>query len=343
MDPSILDMTIDELHALAARLGQPAYRADQLADWLYRKAVTDPRRMTNLPGAFASAVRLLTSRVAARSDSADGTIKLLLALHDGEQVETALIPTARRATACVSTQAGCGVGCAFCASGMHGLRRNLTCAEILEQVLHLRQAAARGVTHVVFMGVGEPLANYDATISAVRALIDPRRFALSARHVTISTVGLPKRIRRLARTRLPVTLAISLHAPNDVLRRKLIPNAAPLGEVLDAARAFYRSRRREITLEYVLLAGVNDTQVCAEALARLAKQLRCNVNLIAYNPVASLPFRRPSQRAVRAFAQRLRHRGVNAQVRRSRGLDASAACGQLRSEAAGGPPRAGEP
>jgi 23S rRNA (adenine2503-C2)-methyltransferase len=243
-----------------------------------------------------------------------------------------MIPTERFATACLSTQVGCAMGCAFCASGMGGLERNLTAGEILEQVLHLQQACGRRITHVVFMGMGEPLANYEAVVAAVRAIVDPRRFGISARHVTVSTVGLPKQIRRLAGELLPVSLAISLHAPNDALRRQLIPSAArfPIDEILAAAHEFFQSRKREVTLEYVLLGGLNDTNVCAEALARLAGRLRCNVNLIRYNPVESLPYRRPSQAAVQAFAQRLRRKGVNVQVRRSRGLDAQAACGQLR-------------
>jgi len=331
MKPQVLEMTLEKLRAATEQLGQPAYRADQLARWVYGKSVADPAKMTNLPREFTSAVTVLTSRVAARADSSDGTVKLLLELADGEHVETVMIPTARRATACVSTQVGCGVGCGFCASGMDGVRRNLTGGEILEQILHLQIACGRRISHVVFMGMGEPLANYRATVSAIQAIIDPDRFGLSARHVTVSTVGLPKQIRRLGRTNIPVTLAISLHAPNDALRRRLIPGApAPIEEIIEAAREFFQRRKREITLEYVLLAGVNDTQVCADALAKIAKQLRCNVNLIRYNPVESLPFAPPSQLVVRGFAQRLRKRGINAQIRRPRGLDAAAACGQLR-------------
>jgi 23S rRNA (adenine2503-C2)-methyltransferase len=211
------------------------------------------------------------------------------------------------------------------------VRRNLSAGEILEQILHLQIACERRVSHVVFMGMGEPLANYRATLSAIRAIVDPRRFGISARHVTVSTVGLPKQILRLGRTNIPVTLAISLHAPNDQLRRQLIPGApATIEEIVEAAREFFQSRKREVTLEYVMLAGVNDTPLSADALAKIAKQLRCNVNLIRYNTVATLPFTPPSRAAVRAFADRLRRRGVNVQIRRPRGLDATAACGQLR-------------
>jgi len=328
----LLNMTIGELRAAAAGLGEKAYRADQLADWVYRKGVTDAERMTNLPGAFVGQFEILTSRAAGRADGSDGTIKLLLRLHDGEHVETVLIPSGTRATACVSTQAGCAMKCRFCASGLSGLKRNLSAGEMLEQILHLQQAAGRRVTHVVFMGMGEPLANYDATVSAVRAIVDPMRFGISARRVTVSTLGLPRQIRRLGREKLPITLAISLHAPNDALRRELIPAAAhtPLETVIAAAEEFFTRTKREVTLEYLLLGGVNDTNVCAESLARIARRLRCNVNLIRYNPVESLPYERPSQAKARAFADRLERRGVNVSIRRSRGLDAAAACGQLR-------------
>ncbi len=329
---AFLDMTLEQLSSAVAETGEKPFRARQLAEWVYRKGVTDPAAMTNLPKALAERFEILTSRLAGRADSADGTVKLLLELSDGERIECVLIPTERFATVCLSTQAGCAMGCAFCATGLGGLRRNLSAGEILEQVLHLQSACGRKVTHAVFMGMGEPLANYDATVAAVRALTDPARFGLSARRVTVSTVGLPGPIRRLAKENLPITLAISLHAPNDALRRELIPAAAkvPLERILSAAQEFYDARGREVTLEYVLLGDVNDTPVCAEALAKIAGRLRCNVNLIRYNPVPSLPFRSPSGRAVRAFAERLARRGINVHVRRSRGADADAACGQLR-------------
>ncbi|RPI58041.1 MAG: radical SAM protein, partial [Planctomycetaceae bacterium] len=183
----------------------------------------------------------------------------------------------------------------------------------------------------VFMGMGEPLANIDATVAAIGAIVDEQRLGISARRVTVSTVGVPKGIRRLARENLPITLAISLHAPNDAIRRLIMPRAgAKISEIIAAAQEFYEARKREITLEYILLDGVNDTSICAEALARVAHQLRCNVNLIKYNPVETAPYAAPSQAAVRMFAQRLERKGVNVQIRRSRGIEADAACGQLR-------------
>ncbi len=332
MNPSVLDMTWPELEQAVVDLGQPAYRAKQLADWVYHKGVTEAARISNLSPAFVGQFVLMTSRVLQRLDSTDGTIKLLIEFADGERVEAVLIPEPKRATVCLSTQAGCAMGCSFCASGLDGLRRNLTSGEILQQMLHLWQAAEQRPTNVVFMGTGEPLANYDATVAAVRAIIDPDRFGISARHVTVSTVGLPRQIQRLARENMPITLAISLHAPLDEIRRELIPTAEKysIDEIVAAADEFFHSRNREITLEYILLGGVNDTNVCAEALARIAHRLRCNVNLIRYNPVPSLAYEPPTSEAMKAFVERLAKRGVNVHVRRPRGLDADAACGQLR-------------
>jgi 23S rRNA (adenine2503-C2)-methyltransferase len=375
---SVLDMTIEEIKDSITAMGQPAYRADQLVDWVFKKGVGDPAAMTNLPPAMRSQVAVLTSKVAARTDSEDGTIKLLLeyenrdsglGTRDSERngedasspkaespipkpasripnpesripksasrIECVLIPTETRATVCLSTQVGCNMGCAFCASGADGMARNLTSGEILQQILHLQQAAGKKVTHAVFMGMGEPLANYENTLAAVRAIVDPRRLGVSARHVTISTVGIPKAIRRLAGEDLPVTLAISLHAPNDILRRQLIPLAErfTIEEILSAAQYLFEARGREVTLEYVLLGGVNDTPVCAEAMGKIAHRVRCNVNLIRYNPVPGLPYERPTQAAVHAFVLRLERAGVNVHVRKSRGIDAAAACGQLRRAA----------
>ena len=348
----LLDMTPEDLEAELARLGQKAYRASQIAQWVWQRGVYDFAAMTNLPAALrdelAGELIILTGRVVAEATADDGTVKLLIQWPDGERIETVLIPTPDRATACVSTQVGCALRCGFCASGLEGLRRDLSGGEIVEQVLHLQRVTARHVTHVVFMGMGEPLANYGSTVFALRAIVDPRRLGISARKVTVSTVGLPDAVRRLAREDLPVTLAISLHAPNDAIRRQIMPAAAQhkLADVLAAAEEFFASRNRRLTLEYVLLAGVNDTNVCAEMLARIARRLEANVNLIRYNPVEGLgaptaknggrgplPFERPTESATRHFAARLERLGANVQIRQSRGLQADAACGQLRRRA----------
>ncbi len=326
-------MTVDRLREVVEEMGAPQYRAEQLANWVYRKGVVAPEEMSNLPRGLVERFDILTSQVVHRSETPDGTVKLLLQFPDTARIETVMIPSDKRVTVCLSTQVGCAMGCVFCATGLDGLTRNLTTGEILEQMLHLRVASAERLTNVVFMGMGEPLANLEATVAAIRAIVDPRRFAISARSVTVSTVGLPEQIRALARCELPITLAISLHAPNDELRKELVPVGAkyPLEQIMDAAREFYRSRRREVTLEYVLLSGINDTKLCAEQLAALVRQLRCRVNLIPYNPVESLPYSRPTQVEVRRFAERLTRHNINVQVRHPRGLEAGCACGQLRS------------
>ncbi len=336
MKRHVLDMTVAQLTGAMADLGTRPFRARQVAQWIWQKHVTAFADMTDLPAGLRTRLEeklaILSARLAARTDASDGAIKLLLEFLDGQRVECVGIAAPQRLTACVSCQVGCAIGCSFCATGLDGLKRNLTAAEIVEQVFWLQSAAGRRVTNVVFMGMGEPLANYDATVSAVRAMIDPARLGLSARHVTVSTVGLPKQIRRLAGEDIPITLAISLHAPNDALRRRLIPLAVrhSLTDVISAAKAFYQARHREVTLEYVLLAGVNDSPTCADELAGVAGQLRCNVNVIRYNPVAALEFLPPDEKACQVFVERLRQRGANAHLRASRGLDASAACGQLR-------------
>ena len=332
----ILDISPETLIAEMEALGEKKFRAWQILEWIWHKGAIDFAVMTNLSAFLRETLSreycIFSGQVVTESRCDDGVVKLLLSMSDGEKIETVMIPSGNRVTACVSTQVGCAMGCAFCASGLKGLVRNLTSGEIIEQVLQLQGITGHHVTNVVFMGMGEPLLNYDATISAVRTLIDEKRGGISARKITVSTVGIPEGIRRLSREDIPITLAISLHAPNDALREKLIPvnRRYPIGEVLEAAEEFFESRGREITLEYTLIRGVNDSNLCAETLGKLAKRLRCNVNLIRYNTVPGLEFEAPVNEAVESFAQRLRSAGVNVNVRESRGLDSQAACGQLR-------------
>jgi 23S rRNA (adenine2503-C2)-methyltransferase len=336
----LLNITPAELADRLVALGEKSFRAGQIIQWIWQRSVVDFAEMTNLSKTLRAELpehlAILAAEVAARRDSDDGVVKLLLSWPDGQQVECVLIPASGRVTACVSTQAGCAMGCAFCASGIGGLGRDLTAGEIVEQVLQLQHVTGQAVTNVVLMGMGEPLANYDATVQAVRVLTDSDRGGLSARKITVSTCGLPGPIRRLAEEDLPITLAISLHAPNDTLRRELMPAAAryPIDKILAAAEVFYASRHREVTIEYLLLGGVNDNLACADALADRLRPLRCNVNLIGYNPVAGLDFARPSDQAVAAFRARLEKRGINVHLRHSRGIDAQAACGQLRHPSA---------
>ncbi len=332
----LLDMTAAELAAEIESLGGKKFRAKQILEWVWQRSVVDFSEMKNLPATLRGDLRgrlaILTSEIETRYDAEDGVVKLLLRLGDGEYIETVLIPAGRRVTACLSTQVGCAMGCEFCASGLEGLRRNLTAGEILEQIIQLRQATGQHITNVVLMGTGEPLANYDAAVAAIRAMIDPKRGGISARRITLSTVGLPKGIAKLADEDLPITLAISLHAPNDALRAKIMPTPSryPLADILDAAEEFFHSRGREITLEYTLLAGLNDSLDCAAQLAGLAGKLRCNVNLIRYNPVEQLSYAPPPAGTMQRFAETLRSAGVNVNIRQSRGSTVKAACGQLR-------------
>jgi 23S rRNA (adenine2503-C2)-methyltransferase len=254
------------------------------------------------------------------------------------RTECVMIPTEKRRTACVSSQVGCPVGCAFCASGIGGVEGNLTRGQIVEQVWRLSRLPDVGrITNVVFMGMGEPLANVAAVTDAIRTLNAPWGLGISARRITISTVGLPAAIRRLCTFEIPVTLALSLHAPSDELRRQIIPWAeyATIDELLDACDEWFAKTGREITLEYILLGEFNDRPEHAAELAALARRIRANVNLIRYNEVRGLPFQRPGTDDVRRFQEILRDRGVATHIRRSRGRDIAAACGQLRHERQG--------
>jgi 23S rRNA (adenine2503-C2)-methyltransferase len=347
--------------AVVTAWGWPRFRAQQVRDWVYGRLVSDPAQMTNLSKRdqdfLRERVEFTTADVARHQLSEDGTRKLLLTFPDGASAETVMIPDGSRRTACVSSQVGCPVGCKFCASGINGVKGNLTAAQIVEQVFQLnlstrpgQPAAARGgdaplvvprtaarqgderITNIVFMGMGEPMANYASVMQAIHVLHDPKCFNLGARRITISTVGVPPKMRALAEENLPFNLAISLHAPTESLRKELIPWAEhfALDDILDAARYYFDKTGREITLEYILLAGVNDRPEHARQLAKLCGTLRANVNLIRYNEVESLPYLRPKSDDVVRFQEILRNAGVNAHVRKSRGRDIDAACGQLR-------------
>jgi 23S rRNA (adenine2503-C2)-methyltransferase len=332
----------EEFDALLAQRGWPKYRGKQLRQWVFGRLVADPAGMSDLAKLerqnLQKAVQLTQATIFRRQDSSDGTRKMLLSWGGSQTAETVMIPDGDRRTACVSSQVGCPVGCKFCASGLAGLQGNLSPSQIVEQVFCLNQmlAAEQGpqtrITNVVFMGMGEPLSNYANVMTAIRILHHPECFNLGARRITISTVGVPLRMRQLAGEQLPINLAISLHAPNEPLRKQLIPWAEhfALDEILDAARDYFEQSGREITLEYILLASVNDQPVHARELAKLCKTMRANVNLIRYNAVEGLPFGRPKSDSVMKFQEILREAGVNAHVRKSRGRDIDAACGQLR-------------
>lgn len=337
--------------ALDAAVGPPSYRVRQVRRWLYRAAVDDVDAMSDLPAELRTrlahhGVGGLVERT--RSVGDDGmTVKWLWDTDERcgavAQVETVLMRYPRRATVCVSSQAGCAMGCPFCATGQGGFVRHLHSGEIVEQVLAaqrlLRRLAADGdtrgpdhVTNVVFMGMGEPLANYDAVVDAVRRLTDD--VGLSSRSITVSTIGIPDRIRSLTHDVAPgVTLALSLHAPDDALRDRLVPvnSRWPIERVLDAVRDYRRAGGRRVTIEYTLMDGVNDSPAQADLLATRIGGLRAHVNCIPMNPTGDPTYRPSPPAAVEAFAAALVARGVNATVRRNRGTDMDAACGQLRA------------
>ncbi len=325
------------LEAALAEQGHEPFRARQLFAWIYRRGVTDVDAMTDLSrelrATLAASFTLTTPEIVKRERSSDGTEKFLLRLADGRQIESVFIPDTPSMTFCVSTQVGCAMACAFCLTGKMGLVRNLTAGEIVGQVrvlahhVDLREKAF----NIVLMGMGEPLHNYDATMKALRILADEHGFALPPRRVTLSTVGLLPALERLAREPIMPNLAISLHAPTDALRGDLVPLNKKYGiaEVIDACKRFPVRKRSRITFEYVLLAGVNDRPEDARQLAKLLAGVKSKVNLIPLNAAPGIPFERPSDAAIDRFAKILADRGVTVSVRKSRGRDIRAACGQL--------------
>lgn len=347
IDPYALDR--DGLAALFAELDAPAYRARQLHAWLVR-GVDDPREMTDLPKGLRDqlAERFAPARpelVAHRVADDGHTHKLLLRYPDGESIETVLMLYPGRATVCISTQAGCAMGCPFCATGQAGFRRQLSAGEVIRQVVLCDAALRSGtidrdalpadapdhVTNVVFMGMGEPLANLPATLATVRSLHDPDGFRLSARGITVSTVGLVPGIDKLADVGLPVTLAVSLHAATDELRDELVPinRTHPLAELEDAVRRYRDRTNRRVSIEWCLIGDVNDDAHQADRVAAIAKRLRAHINVIPMNPTPGVRWKEPSARATSAFIDRIEQRGANVTLRDTRGRDADAACGQL--------------
>jgi 23S rRNA (adenine2503-C2)-methyltransferase len=327
--------TRDEVRDLVRDLGAEPYRGDQVLRWLYAQRVAAFDEMVNLPkplrGALSEEATLLVTSVEDTSRGADGTEKLLLRLEDGEAVETVLIPEGDRRTVCVSTQVGCAMGCLFCASGLGGLERNLGAHEIVEQVLHARaRLEPCPLTNLVIMGMGEPLANYEAVVRALRIFTASWGLSLSGRRITVSTVGLPAAIERLAGEGLGVNLAVSLHSADPATRARLVPAGGALDDVVRAAWAFAEQTGREVTFEYVLVRDENDSIEDARGLASIVARLPVLVNLIPLNPVPGLPWVASALSRVRRFEEELRRCGVQVVVRRRRGADVDAACGQLR-------------
>ena len=355
---NILDLSHPQLKELVGSLGEPAYRADQIAWWVYKKLATSFEEMTDLPQSLRqklASVASLSSMVSVYEKvSADGqTRKVLFRLDDGRTIESSLMfyekagSSRERRTVCVSTQVGCPVGCSFCATGQQGFERNLRPGEIIEQVLYfmrlvgaeqLREEtttdpARRSITNVVFMGMGEPLANYEALWQSIVTLNSRHGLGLGIRQITVSTVGLVPQIKRLAGEDIHVELAISLHAANDALRNKLVPinKKYPLSQLIPTCREYFKKTGRRPTLEYALFQGVNDSVSHARELAHLLEGMNCQVNLIAGNPTTCKEFTPSPMKKVLAFQKSLKDSGVSSTVRVSKGVDIEAGCGQLRS------------
>lgn len=334
---SLLALTPDELRSDFAAAGVPGFRAAQVASWLYARRVRDFAAMANLPRELrATLAATWDTRTLERIDvreAPDGTRKLVLGTHDAARIEAVLIPEGRRQTLCVSSQIGCSLDCSFCATGRMGLGRNLRAEEIVDQALHaceLLAADGKALTHVVFMGMGEPLLNLASVVQAIRVLTHAEAFALSPKRITVSTAGVVPRLAQLGAA-VPVRLAVSLHATTDALRDELVPlnRRFPLAKLLEACAAYPVARRDRLSFEYALLAGVNDSDADARSLARIARGARAKVNLIPMNEHPASPYRRPSEARIDAFLAVLCEAGASATVRRSRGDDILAACGQL--------------
>ncbi len=335
----LLGLLPSELETLAVESGHSRFRGRQLAVWMYRKAVVDLAAMTDLPKEFRSALGeralLTTPRIERVSPSQDGSRKLVLRLHDDALVSAVLMPDDDRLTLCLSSQVGCGFGCAFCLTGTMGVERNLTSGEIVGQLLVANALAPAGqrVTHMVFMGMGEPLANLGAVVKAIRIFTDPRLgFGYSPRRITVSTVGLVAGIDKLGAERLGVNLAISLHAASDEIRARLMPvnRSWGLEPLMAAVRRYPLAPRQQVFFEYVLLDGINDSTDDAGRLVRLVRSVPAKVNLIPFNDWEGSGFRRPPLPRILAFQNALLKAGVTTTVRWSKGEDIGAACGQLR-------------
>ncbi|MEI6668124.1 MAG: 23S rRNA (adenine(2503)-C(2))-methyltransferase RlmN [Acidobacteriota bacterium] len=338
----LTDLTRPEMESALADLGVEPYRAGQLFGWLYQRGASDFGAMTDLSRDLRQLLsehfHISTPVVTSRHISEDGTEKFLLALGDGRQIESVFIPDTGSQAFCVSTQVGCAMGCAFCLTATMGLSRNLTPGEIVGQVRVLASSVElRGKAfNIVLMGMGEPLHNYDHTMAALRILCDSGGFGLPARRITLSTVGLVPAIERLAAEPIMPNLAVSLHAASEDVRARLVPTARKysIAEILAACRTFPLKHRDRITFEYVLLAGVNDSDAEARKLAKLLRGLKAKVNLIPLNPAAGIAFERPTDDRINEFGRILAEHHVTVSVRKSRGRDIRAACGQLAVEGA---------
>lgn len=343
---SITSLTREELAARLAVVGERPFRAAQILEWIYRRRAKSYAEMTNLPAALraslAESLPFGSLEPVRQLGSADTTRKYLFRLADGQLIESVLIPASPslygeasdRMTLCLSTQVGCAYGCKFCASGLDGWTRNLHPGEIVEQILRAEELSGERVNNLVFMGMGEPLANLPNLLKAIAIINAPWGLEIGARHITVSTSGLAPRIREFAEQPLQIRLAISLHGATDAVREQIMPvnRKYPIAELLDACRYYHAHKKQRLTFEYILIEGVNDSDDQARALGPIAAELEAKVNLIPYNTVEGLPWARPSQERQEGFLRLLKSRGAVATLRREKGHDIAAACGQLRRQ-----------
>lgn len=337
---NIRDLSLDELKALIKDMGQPTFRATQVHEWLWKKHVGSIEEMTNLSKAMreqlAQEYYIPKVKVHHSQFSSDGTIKNRLQLHDGYYVESVLIPTEKRVTVCVSSQVGCSLSCKFCATGFLPRKRNMTFDEIVDEVTLANEQAlehyGRGLTNIVFMGMGEPLLNYKEVLKAINVISSPDALGMSARRVTVSTAGIAKMIEQLGDDEVRFKLALSLHAANDLKRNEIMPinEKNNLEVLIKSLNHFYKKTKNEITFEYILFKDFNDDIRDAEELVKIYRQVPADlVNIIEYNPIEKADFSKPDDQKVDAFMKYLESKRVNARLRRSRGKDIDAACGQL--------------
>lgn len=340
--PNLLDFNIKELQSFLKSLGEPVFRAKQILQWVHQRGVVDFEAMTNLSKALKTKLQestvIVLPEAALVRDSEDGTCKWLFRLTDGNMIETVFIPERGRGTLCVSSQVGCALNCSFCSTGKEGFNRNLTQGEIIGQVwMAVRHLASRGkneVTNVVMMGMGEPLLNYKPVLGAMELMLDDLAYGLSKYRVTLSTSGVLPAMEQL-RQDSPVALAVSLHAPTNVLRDELVPinRKYPLEQLVPFCRDYYpRTTKRVVTFEYVMLAGVNDSLLQAKALVKLLAHVPCKINLIPFNPFPNTQYQRSSDAVVEQFRQQLLRSGLRAWTRKTRGDDIDGACGQLAGQ-----------
>ncbi|MFY9268757.1 MAG: 23S rRNA (adenine(2503)-C(2))-methyltransferase RlmN [Candidatus Manganitrophaceae bacterium] len=338
--PNILSFSFEEWEAWVVDLGWKRYRAKQILSWLYQRHVGDFEEMTDLSKDDRALLKEKTSlkhlEIVTHQKSTDGTEKFLLRMEDGNRIESVLIPGENRLTLCISSQAGCTLDCGFCLTALEGLQRNLKGHEIVDQILTVQRTLPEGkrITNIVMMGMGEPLANYAQVIEALKKIISPLGLGFSPRRVTVSTAGMVPQITQLLKE-IPVNLSVSLNATTDETRDRIMPKVNrlyPLRELLSACKAAPLPSRRRITFEYVLLGGVNDTPEDATRLIRLTHGIHCKINLIPFNPFPGTPYHRPADEQVLRFQDILHRGGLTATIRKSKGRDILAACGQLRSE-----------